>query len=97
MYLRRFISPPGPWFFPGPQLCLRNGESERTVDRRREERRGTSVSLSLASSAASPLCRTSSELSADELGCPTLAVSSVEEQEMETSLVLSPPPTASCP
>lgn len=92
-YLRWFISSSPPWFFPGPQLCLRNGENERTVERKREAGSGTSVSLSLASSS----CRTSSELSAEELGCPTLAVSSVEEQETDTSLVLSPPPTASWP
>lgn len=86
--------------------------------RRILERRGTSVTLSLASSSASPAPPTPPPLSSPaaigapassglqlhsrpwlpsglELDGPTLAASSVEEQETETSLALSPPVTGS--
>lgn len=122
VHLLWFISASPPLFFPGPQLWRRRGDRERILFRRRQERRGTSVTLSLASSSASPAAppppaplsvpvvtvapvwTPSSGLqlhsgpwlpSGLELAGPTLAVSSVEEQETETSLVLSPPVTGS--
>lgn len=122
-HLLWFISASPPLFFPGPQLCRRRGDRERTLGRRR--RRGTSVTLSLASSSASPpppapapppppspaamedpvwLLSSGLQLqprpwlpSGLELDGQTLAVSSVEEQETETSLVLSPPVTGTSP
>lgn len=119
-HLLWFISASPPLFFPGPQLWRRSGDRERMLFRRRQERRGTSVTLSLASSSASPttppppppppplsspaviaapvwMPSTGLQLhsrpwlpSRLELDGPTLAVSSVEEQETETSLALSP-------
>lgn len=121
-HLLWFISPSPPLFFPGPQLWRRRGDRERLLLRKRQERRGTSVTLSLASSSASPapppsppslsspsvvgatVWMPSSGLqlqprpwlpSGLELVGPTLAASSVEEQETETSLALSPPVTGS--
>lgn len=114
-YLLWFISGLAPLFFPGPQLWRRRGESERMLLLRSEGRRGTSVTLSLASSASPPppppsppdpaitvapvwMPSTGLQLhsrpwlpSRLELDGQTLAVSSVEEHETETSLVLSPP------
>lgn len=117
-HLLWFISASPPLFFPGPQLWRRRGDSERRLFRRRQERCGTSVTLSLASSSASPpppppppplsspaviaapiwMPSTGLQMhsrpwlpSRLELDGQTLAVSSVEEQETETSLVLSPP------
>lgn len=114
-HLLWFISVFPPLFFPGPQLWRRRGDSERMLLLRSEERRGTSVSLSLASSASPPappppppdpvvteapawMPSTGLQLhsrpwlpSRLELDGQTLAVSSVEEHETETSLVLSPP------
>lgn len=121
-HLLWFISASPPLFFPGPQLWRRRGDSERWLFRRRQERCGTSVTLSLASSSASPpppppppplsspaviaapmwMPSTGLQMhsrpwlpSRLELDGQTLAVSSVEEQETETSLVLSPPVTGS--
>lgn len=120
-HLLWFISVSPPLFFPGPQLWRRRGDRERMLFRRRQERRGTSVTLSLASSSASPAPPPPPPLSSPaviaapvwmrssglqlhsrpwlpsglELDGPTLAVSSVEEQETETSLALSPPVTGS--
>lgn len=115
-HLLWFISASPPLFFPGPQLWRRRGDRERMLFRRRQERLGTSVTLSLASSSGSPTPPPPSEVmvapdwmpssglqlqprpwlpSGLELDGPTLAVSSVEEQETETSLALSPPVTRS--
>lgn len=116
-----FISASPALFFPGPQLWRRRGDSDRMLFLNREERRGTSVTRSFASSSTSPappifpqqsklvageapVWLTSSGLqlqlrpwlpSGLELDGPTLVVSSVEEQETETSLALSPTVTAS--
>lgn len=116
-----FISASPPLFFPGPQLWRRRGDSDRMLFLNREERRGTSVTRSFASSSGSPappifpqhskpaaveapVWAASSGLqlqlrpwlpSGLELDGPTLVVSSVEEQETETSLALSPTVTAS--
>lgn len=119
-HLLWFISASPPLFFPGPQLWRRRGDRERMLLRVRQERRSTSVTLSLASSSASPPpppppsrpaaivdphWRVSSSgvqlepsrwiPSGLELDGPTLAVSSVEEQDTDTSLALSPPVTGS--
>lgn len=117
-HLLWFISLLPALFLPGPQLWRRRGESERMLLLKSEGRRGTSVSLSLASSASPPppppppaapepavpeapawMPSTGLQLHSSpwlpsrlELEGQTLAVSSVEEQETETSLVLSPPP-----
>lgn len=118
-YLLWFISASPPLFLPGPQLWRRSGERERWLLRSRQERCGTSDTLSLASSSASPppppplsgpgvtvapirLPSTGLQMhsrpwlpSRLELDGQTLAVSSVEEHETETSLKLSPPVTGS--
>lgn len=112
-HLLWLISALPPLFLPGPQLWRRRGDSERMLLLKSEGRRGTSVSLSLASSASPPPTppdpvvaegpawapSTGLQLhsrpwlpSRLELDGQALAVSSVEEQETETSLVLSPPP-----
>lgn len=110
LYLLWFISVFPPLFFPGPQLWRRRGESERMLLLKSEGRRGTSVTLSLASSASPPPpsqpdpiipevpVSTGLQLHSSpwlpsrlELDGHTLAVSSVEEHDTETSLVLSPP------